>query len=137
MRNTLFTFALLIFAALLIGGYAINSERGLPAVEQVTNPNASTLDFTGSKVGLLAVAVIVVVGATIAVGVGITGLFYVLSREVKRAELSNTTPFSFSLKPEGNSVGTIVQENAVPLSIGLTIFSIIAFIAILFLTGVF
>lgn len=135
MRNPLIGVGVVIFIVLVFGGYAAANGLGLPTVEQVSDPRASVFELTDSKLTLFALAAIGSIAAVAMTGVGITGLFWFLSREVKKVETEPGTPFSFSLNPEGNSVGAMIQQNSFMIAITIGILLIMLFVGLILFTG--
>lgn len=111
MRNSLLPLAILIFWALVFGGFVVVSGGGLPTVEQVSSANASVTEAADSQLGVLSAVVFTLFVATIVMGGGLASLFLLLNREVTKADQQEVTPFEFSLKPEGNTIGAIIQNN--------------------------
>lgn len=123
-----------IFLALLIGGYVVAAGPGLPTVEQVTNPEGSVISATDSQLGLLALIVIGVLFGMIVMGAGMAGLVWFLSQGVTTVGHQSDNPFNFSLRPEGNSIGTLIQQNSMKIIVTLGALLIIAFILVALLT---
>jgi hypothetical protein len=134
VRNTLLAFVGFVFLALVIGGYLVATDQGLPVATQVENEQARP-DRLGDKAGPLALVVIGSVGLVGGMGVGLAVLFWRLNSEVKAVETQEPRPFSFSLKAEGNSVGTLIQENAFMIALTIGIILLALFIGLILFSG--
>ncbi len=135
MRNTALALAAIVFIALVFGGYAIANGQGLPTTEQVSSPEASTLEATQSQQTTLGLVAIVVIASVGGMGFLMAVIVWLLNREVTKAHQEDNHPFSFSLDPEGNSVGAIIQENPFMIAITLGIIFVLIFIALVLFSG--
>lgn len=121
--------------ALLIGGLMVFGVFDLPTVEQVSSAEASTKTATDDQLTIFALILVVVVGAVVSMGVGLAFLIWLLNREGAKMAIQPDNPFEFSLKPEGNSIGTLVRKNSLAVSIGLGIGLFATFVVIALLVG--
>ena len=123
-----------VFAALVIGLLFFTSDNLIPTVEQVRNPEASTLATTSNQGFLLTILVLVVPGVVFGTGVALYGIVWFLNREVANAHEQPETPFDIlNLSTEGNTLGAAVMDNALPLMIGAGVSFIVLVIAVFFL----
>lgn len=137
MRTVVIGIAVLAVGALVFGGFLIASDSSpFSGTVQVTNPEGSAIVATDSQFTWLAIAFAVIISGVVGTGLGITGLVWLLSREVKKAEETEPAPVIFSLTSgEENSLGTIAVQNAVPLLITLTAGLVIIFVLIVLVSG--
>ncbi len=135
VRNYTMLLAILIFGALLVGGFLIATDQAFPTAKQVTNPEASTLEATDSQLGTLALIVIVVLAVVGGMGTGLALTFKFLNREITRSSELEPRPFDFSLKAEGNSIGSVVQQNTFLVALTIGIIFLALFVGLLLFTG--
>ena len=135
MRNSLLPLAILVFGALVLGGFVVISGGGLPTVEQVSSANASVTEATDSQLGTLAGVVVVVTVVLGGMGTGLAGLFWLLNKQVTVAEKQEATPFEFSLKSEGNTVGAMIQDNTAVVVIAIGMLVIAILVGLVLFTG--
>lgn len=135
VRNYTMILAMVIFGALVFGGFLVATDQSIPVVTQVTNPEASALEATDSQLATLALVVIGVIVVTGGMGTGLAVTFWFLNREVKRAEEQEVRPFEFTLKPEGNSIGSVIQQNTFIVAFTIGIVFLALFVALLLFTG--
>lgn len=135
MRNTLLSVAVVVFVLLIIGGLAITSGGGVPTVTQVSNAEGSVTQATDSQLGTLALVVVLIIGGLVSMAVGLMLVFWLLNRQVTRAQKSESRPFIFSLSTEGNSIGAMVQENIYMLIFTIGILFMLAFLGLVAFTG--
>ncbi len=134
MRNSLLPLAILIFVALVFGGLMVGSG-GLPTVEQVSSTNASVTEASDSQLYTLGIIVFVLIVATVGMGGGLAILVRMLNGQIIKSEQQEPTPFEFSLKPEGNSIGAMIQGHTEIIVILIGILLISIFIGLVLFTG--
>lgn len=134
-NNSLLMIAVVVFGLLVFGGYLVANGSGFGGAEQVSSPEASTLDYTDNQLAQLAVLVFLMIGGLVSIGVGLALTFWFLNREVKKATETSNRPFAFSLKPEGNSIGAIIQENSFMIALTIGILLILVFVGLVLFTG--
>lgn len=135
MRNSLLPLAILVFGALVFGGLVVVSGGGLPTVEQVSSANASVTEAADSQLGILSAVVLVVIVATVGMGGGLAFLIKLLNKEITKAEQQEATPFEFSLKSEGNTVGAMIQDNTAIIVFTIVILLVSIFVGLVLFTG--
>ena len=135
MRNSLLPLAILIFGALVFGGFVVVSGGGLPTIEQVSSADASVTEAADSQLGVLSAVVFVLLVATVAMGGGLAGLFLLLNRQVTQAEQQEATPFEFSMSTEGNTVGAMIQNNTGLFVLTIAMLLIAILVSLVLFTG--
>jgi hypothetical protein len=65
-------------------------------------------------------------------GGGLAFLVKLLNTEIIKSEQQEPTPFEFSLKPEGNTIGAMIQNNTaiVVITIGMLVVAILVGLAL-------
>lgn len=135
MRTVILGIALLSAVGLFVGGFTIISGSPFEPTVQVTDAEGSAVQATNSQLAQLGIVVLVVLGGIVANAALLAGVVWLLSREVERAVESEPNPFEFSLAPDGNSIGSIARRNPVPVVAALSLGLVVAFVALIVLTG--
>lgn len=120
-----------VFIVLMIGLLFSASENVLPTVQQVSSPDASTQDVTGTKGALLALLIVVVVSSVAAMGATIYGVLWFLNREVNRVQNQQPEPLLLTMTPQGNSLGSALANNAFLIVAGLGLLMTLVVIVLL------
>lgn len=135
MKTSTVAIAGLIFAVLLIGGLFTLGVIDLPVVKQVTSPDASTSVTTDTKLTQFALVTVGALGGIISIGAGLSIMLWAINRANARLQAAPDNPLSFSLKPEGNSIGAFLQKNSFFVSIAVGLGLLLTFIVIAALAG--
>jgi hypothetical protein len=123
-----------VFVLLLVGLYFATGGGDLPVVEQVSSPEASTLQMTSNEGALLALLIFAVVGMIIGMGVGIYAIFWFLNREITRVQQQPNQQFELlSMGTEGNTTGALIANNALIIVVLMGAVMVVATILVLFI----
>jgi hypothetical protein len=122
-----------VFMLLLVGLYFASGGGKLPVVEQVSSPEASTLQMTSNEGALLALLIFAVVSMIIGMGVGTYAIFWFLNREITRVQQQPNQQFELlSMGTEGNTTGALLANNAL-IIVGLVgVAMVVATVLVLF-----
>ncbi len=128
-----------VFAALVIGGFFTISGGDIPAAEQVSNPDASTLTGTGDKLAQLALVVVVSGGAVMSIGIALAASAWFLNREIVKAAVNEAKPVNIpqltspqaALQQSGSAI-SMVQKNIFPIVVTIGVLAIMTFLVLVF-----
>ncbi|MBI5928842.1 MAG: hypothetical protein HY862_06000 [Chloroflexi bacterium] len=128
-----------VFAALVIGGFFTISGGEIPAVEQVTNPDASTLSGTGDKLAQLALVVVVAGGAVMSIAIALAVSAWFLNKQIVRAALEEPKPVNIpqlsspqvALQQSGSAI-SVVQKNIFPIVVTIGVLAVMTFLILVF-----
>lgn len=128
-----------VFIALVIGGYFTISGGSLPAAEQVSNPEASTLARTNDKLAQLALVVVVVLGGLVSMGVGLAVGVWFLNKQIVKASLEEPKPVNIpqlsspgAVVQQSGSIMTVVQKNIFPIAVTIGVLAVLTFLILSF-----
>lgn len=129
-----------VFAALVIGGFFTISGGELPVVEQVSNPDASTLaSGGGDKLAQLALVVFVSAGAIFSIGIALAVSAWFLNRQIVKAALEEARPVNIpqltspqvALQQSGSAI-SMVQKNIFPIVVTIGVLAVMIFLILVF-----
>ncbi|MBZ0319745.1 MAG: hypothetical protein K8L91_25270 [Anaerolineae bacterium] len=128
-----------VFAALVIGGFFTVSGGDLPAAEQVSNPDASTLTGTNDKLAQLALVVVVAGGAVMSIAIALAVSAWFLNRQIVKAALEAPKPVNLpqltspqaALQQSGPAI-SMVQKNIFPIVVTIGVLAVMTFLILVF-----
>ncbi len=128
-----------VFAALVIGGFFTVSGGDLPAAEQVSNPDASTLTGTNDKLAQLALVVVVAGGAVMSIAIALAVSAWFLNRQIVKAALEEPKPVNLpqltspqaALQQSGPAI-SMVQKNIFPIVVTIGVLAVMTFLILVF-----
>ncbi|KAB2903433.1 MAG: hypothetical protein KJ064_20650 [Anaerolineae bacterium] len=112
MRTSVVALLGAVFVVLIVGLFFSASDNVLPTVQQVSSPEASTQDVTGTKGALLALLIVVVTGSIASMGAALYAILWFLNREVNRVQMQEPEPLLLTMSTQGNSLGAALANNA-------------------------
>lgn len=112
MRTSVVALLGAVFVVLIVGLLFSASDNVLPTVQQVSSPEASTQDVTGTKGALLALLIVVVTGSIASMGAALYAILWFLNREVNRVQMQEPEPLLLTMSTQGNSLGAALANNA-------------------------